>query len=645
MDEFAWLVLYTVGFIIVAVASNQIAKLFVKVKLPLITGFLVTGIAAGPFVLGLLDKEKVAHVDYLNDLSLAFIAFAAGSELYLKELRSRVRSIAYNTFGQLVITLTLGTAAVYLLSEQISFMKEMDNATRLAVSLLAGVIFVARSPASAIAIINEMRAKGPFVQVALGVTVVKDVLVIILFTIIFAVSETLVEGTGFSGGFIFVLLGELALSFLLGYVLGRIMAFFIVQDVPHYLKVFFVLAAGFGIYQLSHFVHHWSHDALGFDLHLEPLLICIIGSFWLTNYSSARGVFHTILEAVGPFIYVIFFTLTGAAMSIDILLNVWAIALILFGVRLVSMVIAGFVGGALGGDPKEFRAINWMPYVTQAGVGLGLAIVIAEKYPTWGEEFATVVIGVIVLNQVVGPPLFKWAIVKVGEDHVPMPTPEFDGVRDAIIFGLRGESLSLARTLIQHDWKVKIVTFREKVAEPGTEGLDIRYLKELNPDVLRELDTNQAEAIVTYMNDEENLHICELAFEHLGTKDLIVVLNDPANVPRFHELGAVVVHPTTAMVSLLDHMVRSPLATRMLLGMEPDQDTIEIEIQDEDLHGVLLKDLQLPSDVIILSVRRNDQMVIPHGFTRLRLHDQLTFVGSIESLDTIGLLLAKSAGD
>lgn len=642
MEDFGYLLLYTAAFILVAVASNQIAKNFVKVRLPLITGFLITGIVAGPFVMGLLDEAKVARVDYLNDLSLAFIAFAAGSELYLKELRSRIKSIAYNTAGQLVITMALGSVAVYLLSEQITFMQDMDNATRWAVALLAGVIFVARSPASAIAIINEMRAKGPFVQVALGVTVVKDVLVIILFTVIFGVSEMLVEGTGFSGGFVLILIGELAVSFLLGYVLGRIMAFFLVQDLPHAFKVGFVLAIGFGIYQLSHFIHHWSHDALGFDAHLEPLLICIIGSFWLTNYSSARGVFHKILEGAGPFIYVIFFTLTGASMSIDILLQVWAIALILFGVRLVSMVIAGFVGGALGGDPKEFRAINWMPYVTQAGVGLGLAIVIAEKYPSWGEEFATVVIGVIVLNQIVGPPLFKWAIVKVGEDHVKLPTPEFDGVRDAIIFGLLGESLSLARTLISHGWKVKIVTLRKDNANLEVEGLDIRHVTELNEEVIRALDTEQAEAIVGFMNDEQNLLICELAYEHLGTKDLIVVLNDPANVAGFREIGAVVVHPTTAMISLLDHMVRSPLATRMLLGMETDQDTVELEVQDEDLHGVLLRDLQLPSDVIILSVRRSGQVVIPHGYTRLRLHDQLTFVGTVESLDSIGLLLAKS---
>ncbi len=640
MDKLGEILIYTAGFAIVAIASQQIAKVFLKIRFPLITGFLLTGLVAGPFVFGLLDHDGIKEIAYLNDFSLAFIAFAAGSELYLKELRSRVKSIVWNTTGQLFITLILGSGAVFFLGDNIPFMKEMDTGTRIAVALLAGVIFVARSPASAIAVINEMRAKGPFVQVALGVTVVKDVLVIILFAIIFSVADTLITGAGFSGGFILYLLGELIVSFLLGLALGKILTFVLVQDIFKELKIAFVLVIGFSVYLLSGYIKEYSHDWIGHEVYLEPLLICIIGSFWLTNFSRARGIFHEILETAGPYIYVIFFTLTGASMSLDVLGEVWGIALILFAVRLASMVIAGYVGGALGGDPKEFRAINWMPYVTQAGVGLGLAIVIAEKYPLWGTEFATIVIGVIVMNQLVGPPLFKWAIQRVGEDHSRRPTPEFDGIRDAIIFGLGNQSLSLARELMRHDWKVKIVTYREDISEYAAGDLDIRQTDKVTPEFLKSIDTEQAEAIVGLMTDEENYEVCEIAYEHLGTKDLIVLMNDPANVPRFAELGVQIVHPATALIGLLDHMVRSPQATRLLLGMAENQDTIEIEVQDESLHGILLRDLKLPSDVIMLSLRRKGQVVIPHGYTRIRLHDLLTIVGSQDSLDKVSLRLA-----
>lgn len=639
MAEILSILQYTVGFAIVALASHRIAQVFQRLHLPMITGYLVTGIVAGPFVLLLLRSDGIPHLSFLNDVSLAFIAFAAGSELYLKDLRGRFRSIGWNTAGQLVITFLLGGAAILLLADYIPFLKDMGSSTRIAVAMLAGTIFVARSPASAIAIINEMRAKGPFVQTALGVTVVKDVLVIILFAIVFAVAKTLASDAAFDATFVLSLLSELVLSFGLAFVLGYLLNFVLARSWNLVLTSGLILLLGFLVYVLNDFLHHWSVDHLFFEVHLEPLLVCIIAAFRVTNYSKFRPVFHEVIENTGPYIYVIFFTLTGAAMSLDILLEVWGVALILFGVRLVSMIIAGYVGGILGKDPREYLSINWMPYVTQAGVGLGLAILVAEAFPDWGHQFSTIIIGVIVLNQIVGPPLFKWAIQRVGEDHMRKATPAFDGIRDVIIFGLDPQSLSLARQVMRHSWQVKIITSKDDLHNYDIEGLDVRVIKELSPEIIKSLDTEQAEAIVCLMDDDANYEICELAYEHLGTKDLIVVVHDPVNLKRFRELDAVVVHQSTAIVNLLDHMVRSPQATQMLLGMEENQDSVELEVQDPTLHGILIRDLKLPSDIIVLSMRRADQFIIPHGYTRLRQGDYVTVVGSVESCDVVALRL------
>ena len=39
---------FVAGFVLIALASKQIGHFFTQVKFPLITGFLVTGILAGP---------------------------------------------------------------------------------------------------------------------------------------------------------------------------------------------------------------------------------------------------------------------------------------------------------------------------------------------------------------------------------------------------------------------------------------------------------------------------------------------------------------------------------------------------------------------------------------------------------------------
>jgi Trk K+ transport system NAD-binding subunit len=77
-----------------------------------------------------------------------------------------------------------------------------------------------------------------------------------------------------------------------------------------------------------------------------------------------------------------------------------------------------------------------------------------------------------------------------------------------------------------------------------------------------------ADSIEAMLSDEQNHRICELVYEHFGTRNVIVRLNNRAYLKRFHKLGALVVDPDTAMVNLLDQFVRSPSAATLLLELE-----------------------------------------------------------------------------
>lgn len=637
MDQYKDLIIYFFGFVCILFASQNFARFFKNIKLPLITGFLVTGIICGPHLLNLIQEDAIPKLGFVNDISLAFIAFAAGGELFLKDIRRRVRSIVWNTFGQLVITFIFGALAVYLLAEFIPFMQKMNVASKIAVSMLAGTIFVASSPSSAIAVISEMRAKGPFTKTVMGVTVVKDVLVIILFAICFSIAVTIVSGDSLKPGILLVLLLELALALVLGYLLGKLISGILSLPVQETIKTIVILAAGFGVFLLSRLIMEYSHENLPFKIHTEPLLICIIASYSVTNYSKYRQEFHKILEETGPVIYVAFFTLIGAMLAIDILLKVLVIALVLFVVRMVVMAIGSFTGTLLAGDPKVYRRIGWMPYVTQAGVSLGLVSKIAGEFEVWGTEFATIIIAVIVLNQIVGPPLFKYAIVRVREAHKKAKKPTFDGQRDAIIFGLEDQSLALARQLQRHNWVVKIASLKKKDEVTIPTDISIEFIEFLNLRTLKTLEASKLEAVILMLSDDENYKLAELVYENFGTKEIVVRLNDRNNFNRFHDLGALIMEPSTAMVGLLDHMVRAPMATSMLLGMDDDHDTEDIEVRDRGFHGVTLRDLKLPHDVLILSVQRKGHMVVTHGYTRLRMGDIITVIGSAASLEELRL--------
>lgn len=635
MIIFKDVIIYFFGFIWILFATNYFSKFFQKIKLPLITGYIVTGVIAGPYVLNLIPSVAIEKILFINDFSLAYIAFAAGSELYLKDLRSRLKSIAWNTFGQLVITFVLSSIAIYTLASMIPFMDGMSINIKISVSLLMAAIFVARSPSSAIAIIHELRAKGPFTQTVMGVTVIKDVLVIILFALCVSISRTLISELPFDIKVISILILELGLSFLLGYLLGKLIHVVLSLPFSSQVKSVILLLMGYGVFLFAHVVQEQSEHLLGFEVFFEPLLICILGSYYVTNYSKFRPEFQFIIHRLGPFIYMAFFTLTGLMISIEVLAKVWLIALILFLVRLISIVIGAFVGSTLAKDDPRHRAVGWMPYVTQAGVGLGLAIEVSAEFPLWGAEFATIVIAVIVLNQFAGPPLFKWALNKVGESHERAGIPGFDGIQDAIIFGLEDRSLALGRQLKKHGWEVNIATLRKPGEFDEVPDVEIKSIDGITLEALDDLKAKKADAMIMMLSDEENYKLCELVYEFVGTKNVVVRLNNHNNFKKFHELGCLVVDPNTAMVSLLDNFVRSPVAASMLLGTDEGQATIDIEVRDRSLHGVSLRNLRLPTDVIILSVKRKGQSIISHGYTRLRRKDIVTVVGSLESLNKI----------
>jgi Trk K+ transport system NAD-binding subunit/Kef-type K+ transport system membrane component KefB len=547
-----------------------------------------------------------------------------------------MKSIIFMSIAQIAFTFLLVSFSVFLLLDLIPFADGMKLAARIAVSMLAGTIAVASSPASAIAIINEMRARGPFTQTAIGVTVVKDFGVIVFFAVIFTLSKSLIQQEEFRTIFIVQVLVELLFAFGLGFLVWLLLRLILSLKGMIELKKGLVLLTGFLVYLFTHIADDHSTRYLGLELHIEPLLICIIGSFLVTNYSVYRNDFMKIISELGPYVYVLFFTLTGAMISLDVLVAMWYVTLIIFGMRVFSLFLSGLSGGAIAGDPPIFRRISWMPYVTQAGVGVGLATIIATAYPGWGGEFATVMISVIVLTQVVGPPLFKWALHMAGEVHVKSDGT-FDVEQKVIIFGWENQSLALANQLRKQNWQVEFVVLDPTVEVLGNKDFKVHEYSGSDHLSLRKFSAENADTIVCLMSDEVNYEICETAYEHFGTRHLIVRLNEREFYKKFHNIGVMVIDPATAMVSLMEHFVRSPIATSLLLGMDEGQDTIDIELRNSDYHGLTLRDLRLPTDVIILSVTRGDHPIISHGYTRLRLGDVVTMVGSIESLDKVRL--------
>lgn len=623
------IILLLVGFAFVCLASQHIGKLARLGRLPLITGYLVAGAMVGPFILDWVSQEGTRSLRVVDHTALAFIAFAAGNELYLKEVRSRIKEITWTTLGLVLATFTLGAIAVLVVADHVPFIAPLPGQSRIAVALMAASILVARSPSSAIAIITEVRARGPFTKTTLGVTVVMDAVVILLFAATSTVSQSLVEGVEINPWFILRVVLDLLMSLNIGYITGKLLQVIVSGQAPALVRSVLVLAIGLGAFWIAHSCRGFSETYLGWPISPEPLLACMIAGFVVTNYSGYRTNFAHALEGVAPLIYLLFFTLVGASLALDSLVKLWPIALILFGVRLLGIVIGSVGGGVISGGEARHIKLGWMAYVTQAGVGLGLAQDVAVEFGhSFGGEFATMIVAIIVINQVVGPPMFKFALKGVGESHLPA-TATPDEVRDATILGIDDQAVALAQQLKSNGWQVVMgATDDHHVDNATAAGLKVHLLERIDQEQLSAIVSGGTDALVAMLpDDDDNYAACELCFENFGVPRLVVRPTDLSYSDRFDELGALVVEPASAMVNLMDQFVRVPRLATMLMHRDPEHEVRQVTIADPDIAGMPLREVRLPQGVRVLGITRDGHAIVPQGNTILHRNDEVTLVG------------------
>jgi Kef-type K+ transport system membrane component KefB len=175
--------IYLGGFALICLSSHRIGAWFSRIRLPYITGYLFTGVLVGSFGLQLIPSSAGESLRFIDQIALAIIAFVASSELFYKDLISRLRIILTSIGIIIIAALTLIGTVLFLLLGLIPFTQGLTPEQKVGVALLGATILLALSPPSTIAVIKEVRARGPATRLILGMTIVMDVAIIVLFAI------------------------------------------------------------------------------------------------------------------------------------------------------------------------------------------------------------------------------------------------------------------------------------------------------------------------------------------------------------------------------------------------------------------------------------------------------------------------------
>ena len=404
-----------VGFVLLAAsAAGALANV---VGLPRLTGFILVGIVAGPSLLGLLPEAAVVDLKLIDSFALALIAMLAGGELQVETLRPHARTITVIT---LVVTGTVWIGmviAVLAVSPLVPFLAEMSFTGTLAVALLLGIWSANSSPDLTVAVIEERRAKGELVDVILGVTIVKDVLVIVLFTLTLALVTPLLDPAAtFSSHELLVLGREVGGALVLGAVMGWVFSQYLGGDETDPRSPF------------ATFLFAYLLVVLAEELHVELLLTGVSAGFVIENLSEAGDRMIQGIRSVAVVVFAFFFAIAGASLDLGAVTRFGLVAAALLLARLALTRWASIKGTRLAGAGTLIQERAWQGLISQGGVSLGLILMIEDKFPELGAGVGALAMAVILGNILGGPVLLGRALAAAGPtSNVTGPTTKAIG--------------------------------------------------------------------------------------------------------------------------------------------------------------------------------------------------------------------------
>ncbi len=426
MDGFIFL--YVAGLFLAGLLITRLMKL---VRLPNVTGYIITGIIMGPFVFGLFFNgfdflnannaeispiyRYVSSLSWVNNVALGFIAFSIGSSFKLSALKK---------VGKRVILITIFEslfASIAVLLALLAFHFAFPETIPFPLVLTMAAIAAATAPAATLMVIKQYKAKGPVVDTLLPVVALDDASALILFAVLFQIAKTVALGGAFS---VYEMLAKPFIEILISVGLGAIFGF-LISFCCRYFKsranrltfVIFIIFSAVGLYYL------FKLPELG-SFELSSLLTCMVAGAIYCNMREDSSIVFSFMDRFTSPIYMLFFVLSGASLDLTIFaskngLLILLTALIYALSRVIGKWFGAFFGAEIGKAEPQVKKYLGFCLVPQAGVAIGLATTAGSVLSSSGSSIGALIVAITLTSTLIyeltGPFITKAALTKAGE--------------------------------------------------------------------------------------------------------------------------------------------------------------------------------------------------------------------------------------
>jgi len=379
------------------------ARIFQKLRIPQVVGYIVIGLILGRSALKVIDINLIMSLSPLNMLALGIIGFTIGGELKLDLFKRYGKQffvilICEGVFAFLAVGMLTGLAAYF-------FTHDLNQS--MAMGVMLGAISSATAPAATVDVLWEYKTRGILTRTIMAIVALDDALALLIYGFAGSIAAVLL-GSGNGGWLVdlgmpfWEIFGAVALGLGIGLVLV-----YIVNRMEESDKIlaFAVATIMLGV-------------GLSTLMRVEAILTAMTVGVVLVNFLPRRS--KDVFEIVGRFsppIYVLFFVLVGARLKVSGV-PVWIVVLATVYVigRSLGKISGSWFGACISKSPAVVRKYLGICLFSQAGVAVGLSILASERFGgSIGETIILVVTSTTFLVQIIGPPLVKLGVKKAQE--------------------------------------------------------------------------------------------------------------------------------------------------------------------------------------------------------------------------------------
>ena len=381
---------------IILIFGLLMGKVVSYLKLPRVTGYLIAGVLIGPFVLKLVPHEAIESLTIISEAALGFIAYNIGSSLNYNKLKNIGKGvIIIALFEALMATFVVTLAMKFIFGQTWEF------------SLAIGAIASATAPAATIMVLKQYKAKGPLVDTLIPVVAIDDAIAVIAFGISIAIAQIISKGS--DGVSIMAFLNpfiEIFFSIVLGCAVGFALTYFNKLSKQKENAMNLVIAAIFLVIGLADL------------LDLSNLLACMVLGATVSNLVLSKSKLLSSIDNITSPIFIMFFTISGLELDLSVLLTVGLIGIGYVVFRVIGKVLGAYIGAQLANSQPVVKKYLGLTLVPQAGVAIGLTMIVQEALPSCGASIRAIILAGTVIYELIGPLCTKIAIFKAGEATV-----------------------------------------------------------------------------------------------------------------------------------------------------------------------------------------------------------------------------------